>query len=105
PVAQDGIVYFSNTRGFVYALDAETGEYLARKKLEGKLAPAGPIIVNDTLFVGSQDSNVYAIPLSDFEMKKDSVEGGNKGVMGYSIGAAIIVILIITLLFVIRKRR
>src|SRR5699024_660067 len=26
PVAQDGIVYFSNTEGMVYALDAETGD-------------------------------------------------------------------------------
>lgn len=67
PVAQDGVVYFSNTKGYVYALDAETGEQIAEKELNGVLAPAGPIIMNDTLFVGSQDSNVYAVPLTDFE--------------------------------------
>lgn len=68
PVAQDGIVYFGNTKGFLYALDAETGELLDEMEVGGNLAPAGPIIVNDTIFVGSHDSNVYAIPLSDFDI-------------------------------------
>src|SRR5699024_1293761 len=39
PVAQDGIVFFSNTRGFVYALDAKTGEYLASEYC-GRFLPA-----------------------------------------------------------------
>lgn len=68
PVAQDGIVYFGNTKGFLYALDAETGELLDEMEVGGSLAPAGPIIMNDTIFVGSHDSNVYAIPLSDFDL-------------------------------------
>src|SRR5699024_10888564 len=74
PVPQDGTVYFSNTKGFVYALDAETGELVAEKELNGTLAPAGPVIVNDTLFVGSQDSNVYAVPLTDFEEVEQEIE-------------------------------
>ncbi len=69
PVAQDGIVYFGNTKGFIYALDAQSGELLDEMEVGGILSPAGPIIINDTLFVGSQDSNVYAIPLSDFDIE------------------------------------
>lgn len=67
PVAKDDVVYFSNVKGFVHALDAETGEHLDKKELGGTLAPSGPIIINDTLIIGSQDSNVYAVPLDEFE--------------------------------------
>lgn len=67
PVAQDGVVYFSNKAGSVVGMDIETGEKVREKELGGTLAPSGPIIVNDTLIVGSQDHNVYVAPLSDFE--------------------------------------
>lgn len=50
PVAQDGKVYFSNTKGMVYALNAETGKVVGKKELNGKLAPSGPIIINDTVY-------------------------------------------------------
>lgn len=65
PVAQDNTVYFSNVEGIVYAMDAETGEVVGEKELGGTLAPAGPVIINDTLFIGSQDSKVYAVSLED----------------------------------------
>ncbi|MXQ49699.1 PQQ-binding-like beta-propeller repeat protein [Salinicoccus hispanicus] len=67
PVAYDGIVYFSNTEGRVIGMDIQSGEPVKEMTLGGTLAPSGPIIVNDTLFVGSQDGNVYIVPLSDFE--------------------------------------
>lgn len=71
PVAKNGIVYFSNVEGQVVGMDAETGEPVKEKVLGGTLAPAGPIIVNDTLFVGSQDSYVYVVPLNDFADAKE----------------------------------
>ncbi|WP_052158743.1 PQQ-binding-like beta-propeller repeat protein [Halobacillus sp. BBL2006] len=71
PVAADGTVYFSNAKGFVHAMDAASGEELGRKKLGGTLAPSGPIIVNDTLIVGSQDSHVYALPTGEIKNSKD----------------------------------
>jgi len=118
PVAQDGTVYFSNTKGFVYALDAETGEVVAEKELNGTLAPAGPIIVNDTLFVGSQDSNVYAVPLTDFEeieqkTEEDSLVGsdedvannGDDSIMKYVIVGVLAVVLIIILILAAKRRK
>lgn len=72
PVAKDDVVYFSNVKGFVYALDVDSGHLIGEVELNGTLAPAGPIIVNDTMFIGSQDTNVYAVPLSDFEVEKDT---------------------------------
>ncbi|MFG6147959.1 PQQ-binding-like beta-propeller repeat protein [Halobacillus sp. B23F22_1] len=57
PVAKDNVVYFGNTKGLVQALDAESGEKQGELELGGTLAPSGPIIMNDTLIIGSPDSN------------------------------------------------
>ncbi|GGF31029.1 hypothetical protein GCM10010954_32740 [Halobacillus andaensis] len=65
PVAKDDVVYFANTKGLVQALDAESGEKQGEIELGGTLAPSGPIIMNDTLMIGSQDSRVYAVPTED----------------------------------------
>src|SRR5699024_5656131 len=117
PVAQDGTVYFSNTKGFVYALDAETGELVAEKELNGTLAPAGPVIVNDTLFVGSQVSNVYAVPLTDFEevgqeIEEESLVGSDEdaanndgGIMKYIVVGGLAIVLIIVLILARKRRR
>ncbi|RKQ34307.1 PQQ-binding-like beta-propeller repeat protein [Oceanobacillus halophilus] len=108
PVAQDGVVYFSNTKGFVYALNSETGEKLGEVELEGKLAPAGPIIINDTLFVGSQDTNVYAVPLSDFGISKNFINSSDKEAtngINYVLLAIVAVIVIILGFFLYRKRK
>lgn len=67
PVAKDGIVYFANEEGAVVGMDMENGEKVKEKQLDGALAPAGPVIANDTMFVSSQDSYIYVVPLRDFE--------------------------------------
>jgi len=65
PVADKGVVYFTDTKGLVYAFNVENGELLGKKHLGGKLAPSGPVLMNDHLIVGSQDSNVYVLPTND----------------------------------------
>lgn len=65
PVIDGGVVYFGDTEGYLYALDASSGKLLRKLKFEGALAPAGPVIVNRNLYVGSQDGNVYSIPIKD----------------------------------------
>ena len=118
PVAQDGIVYFSNAEGFVYALNAETGEQLGEKELNGTLAPAGPVIINDTLFIGSQDSNVYAVPLTDFKEKQDDESGvvaaddindgePENGInkIQYVVLGVLVLLLAVVIYMMLRKRR
>src|SRR5699024_448524 len=117
PVAQDGTVYFSNTQGFVYALDAETGELVAVQELNGTLVPAGSVDVNDILFVGRQDSNVYAVPLTDFEevekeIDEDSLVGSDEdaanndgGIMKYIVVGGLAIVLIIVLILARKRRR
>src|SRR5699024_12184438 len=36
------------------------------------LSPAGPVIMNNTMFVGSQDSYVYSFPLKDITASEES---------------------------------
>lgn len=117
PVAQDGIVYFSNTKGYVYALDVETGEKIGEKKLNGKLAPSGPIIINDTMFIGSQDSNVYAFPLSEFSSsgeengevaaaeKTPSKDPNEKSSIGNYVIFVLLIIMLVGIALMLKKRK
>lgn len=65
PAVKDGLVFFGDAEGDLYVLEAETGALVSQTEVGGALLPGGPVIINETLFVGSQDSNVYAFPLSD----------------------------------------
>lgn len=59
PVAEGGTVYFATKAGEVLALDENTGEMTGKLELDGTLAPAGPVIVDDEyLVVPSQSHHV-----------------------------------------------
>lgn len=115
PVAKDGIVYFSNLEGFVYALDAETGEETGKVEVGQAIAPAGPVIINETMFMGSQDSYVYAVPLTDFEQNGEehkvltmtpSDEGFTKSdYIIYSILGVFLIGIIVILVINLRKSK
>lgn len=66
PVVMGESVYFSTAAGDVYRLDTNTGAITGILGLEGALAPAGPIIVDETLVVPSQSHHVYFTPLAEF---------------------------------------
>ncbi|MBN2872934.1 MAG: PQQ-binding-like beta-propeller repeat protein [Halothiobacillaceae bacterium] len=96
PAIADGLVFFGDTSGLLYVVNAENGEALKRRNgnhlptrdaLERKngpplpprkvggslsntkntaLAPAGPVVIGDTLFIGSQDGYVYRISIPDW---------------------------------------
>lgn len=79
PAVKDGVVYFGDTNGFLHAVEAESGEMLRRAdgreigklKLGGSknaaktvaLAPGGPVIINQDIYVGSQDGFVYRVSI------------------------------------------
>lgn len=105
PVADEGVVYFTDTKGLVYGFDSDAGELLGKKMLGGKLAPSGPILVNDHLMVGSQDTNVYSVPTERILKANDSVEEESNllsyitfiyvlPIVGFIVGIAIVVFLI-----------
>lgn len=78
PVADDGVVYFSDTRGLVYGFDPESGDLIGKKRLGGKLSPSGPVLVNDHLVIGSQDHHVYIEPTEEILEADDKPEEGEE---------------------------
>ncbi|GAA1345854.1 PQQ-binding-like beta-propeller repeat protein [Arthrobacter roseus] len=100
PVAKDGVVYFGNTDGEIHGLSAESGEEQGSHQLEGKLAPAGPIIVNNSVIVGSQDSNVYAFPLADA-----NGENAKALLVWGTIAVAVVLLIGLVALFLLRRQR
>lgn len=79
PAIKDGLVFFGDTKGYLYVLDADTGARVRRKsgyvvpklKIGGSvsaargvaLAPGGPVVINQNVFVGSQDGFVYSVSI------------------------------------------
>ncbi|SHE65305.1 Outer membrane protein assembly factor BamB, contains PQQ-like beta-propeller repeat [Modicisalibacter ilicicola DSM 19980] len=86
PAIIDGKVVFGDTAGFLHLLDAEKGQVpvcdsgrpVGKLKVGGStsnsqnaaLAPGGPVVVNRTVFVGSQDRFVHAVPLKMLECRE-----------------------------------
>ncbi|MGH8426423.1 MAG: PQQ-binding-like beta-propeller repeat protein [Gammaproteobacteria bacterium] len=82
PVVFDGNVFFGDTNGYLHVLDADTGARVRRAsgyvvpklKLGGSvsaspdvaLSPGGPVIINQNVFVGSQDGFVYSVSIPDW---------------------------------------
>jgi outer membrane protein assembly factor BamB len=60
PVIQGGFVAVADGQGYVHWLDAETGEFVARKRA-GKNAPAAaPLVVDDMLYLLDVDGKLTA---------------------------------------------
>ena len=119
PVAKDGTVFFSTTEGKLFALDAGTGQKQGEIQLsEEPLAPAGPIIVNDTLVVSSQDTNVYMLPISEVTAGDAGADSSNAaqasdasdagapwGWIGGGIGAVVIILVLAGVILMRKQRR
>jgi outer membrane protein assembly factor BamB len=60
PVVTEGMVYFGSGDGYLYALDAATGDLRWQFKT-GDVVHASPAYVNGVVFVGSWDSYFYAV--------------------------------------------
>jgi parallel beta-helix repeat protein len=60
PAVADGRVFFGLDNGYIYALDASTGDLIWSCKTGGAVQ-SSPAISNGLLFVGSNDGYLYAI--------------------------------------------
>ncbi len=61
-VARDGVVYFGDLSGHLWAVDAATGRTIGEMATAFHFNVGSPIIVNDSLIDGSQEG-VIAVPL------------------------------------------
>lgn len=70
-VAADGVIYFGDLSGYLWALKETTGRVLASKKMDLSFAVGSPIIVGRTLVIGSTSGRVIALPLNDIRSAHD----------------------------------
>lgn len=64
PTVRDGVVYFSDLSGGLYAVDAASGAQKWRVT-PGGLLRASPAIAGDLLFIGDKDGRLHARRLAD----------------------------------------
>ncbi|HVR46199.1 MAG TPA: PQQ-binding-like beta-propeller repeat protein [Candidatus Binatia bacterium] len=68
----DGVVYFGDFGGYLWALDAKTGHVVGDKLMKTPFNVGSPIVVGKTLVIGSDSGAVIAIPLEDIRNSHDS---------------------------------
>jgi outer membrane protein assembly factor BamB len=62
PAYADGVVYFGDSAGFVYAVDLETQAVKPGWPFEvGEAIWASPLVVGDRVYVACMDHNIYAL--------------------------------------------
>ncbi len=63
-VATAGRVFFGDLGGYLWSVDAQTGAVIGKKKMQDGFNVGSPIIVGQTLIIGSKTGYVFAVPLS-----------------------------------------
>ena len=70
-VAIDGVLYFGDLKGYLWALDEASGKVLGSKKMGTPFNVGSPIVVGRTLVIGSTTGRVTALPLDDIRSAHD----------------------------------
>ena len=60
PVVVDGVIYFGSQDGYVYALEASSGEERWRFRTSGDVTGSAAV-ADGVVYIGSRDSNLYAL--------------------------------------------
>lgn len=71
-VEVDGTIYFGDLGGYLWALDATTGRVIGDKQMRTPFNVGSPIVVGETLIIGSDSGSIIAIPLEDIRNAHDS---------------------------------
>jgi len=61
PALDNGVIYFADVAGTVYALEAETGREVWAPVKPGGQMRARPALAGDLLYVGDRDGNLFAL--------------------------------------------
>jgi parallel beta-helix repeat protein len=109
PAVADGKVFFGLDNGYIYALDASTGDTVWNYKTDGPVQ-SSPAISNGLLFVGSDDGYLYAlghseVPFPDGESQEGESFPTNLLVMLAVLITAILVGSGLGLLFYLIKKK
>lgn len=70
-VEVDGIVYFGDLSGYLWAVDAKTGRVVGDKLMQARFNVGSPIVYGKTLIIGSDAGSVIAVPLRTIRTSHD----------------------------------
>jgi outer membrane protein assembly factor BamB len=70
-VGADGVIYFGDLTGYLWALDAKTGAVIGDRLMPDGFNVGSPIVVGHTLIIGSKTGSVYALPLTTIRSSHD----------------------------------
>jgi outer membrane protein assembly factor BamB len=73
-VLRDGVLYFGDLGGKLWAVDANSGRAIGSLQTDLKFNVGSPIVLNDSLIDGSAEGPVIAVPLSNIRASQP-VEG------------------------------
>jgi outer membrane protein assembly factor BamB len=71
-VAVDGVVYFGDLGGYLWAVDAKSGRVVGDKFMHTAFNVGSPIVVGQTLVIGSDSGSVIAVPLESIRTSHDT---------------------------------
>ena len=71
-VDDNGILYFGDLAGYLWAVNDKTGAVIGSKNMHTAFNVGSPIVAGQTLIIGSKDGIVEAMPLRDILAAHDS---------------------------------
>ncbi len=71
-VASDGVLYFGDLQGYLWALDAASGKVIGVRKTATSYNVGSPIIVGGSLVLGSNTGSVVSLPLTFVRAAQDA---------------------------------
>lgn len=71
-VAKEGVIYFADLSGYIWALDERTGRIIGSKHFNTSFNVGSPIIAGKTLIIGSNTGQIIATPLASIRSAKDT---------------------------------
>jgi outer membrane protein assembly factor BamB len=67
----DGVIYFGDSKGYLWALSAKSGVVIGDKLMGSGFNVGSPIVIGRTLIIGSTIGTVYALPLATIRSSHD----------------------------------
>jgi outer membrane protein assembly factor BamB len=71
-VYKDGVLYFGDLAGYLWAVNARTGKPIGVKKMPVRFSVSSPIVAGETLIVGCRGGSVIAVPLDQIRSSHDA---------------------------------
>jgi outer membrane protein assembly factor BamB len=69
-VVRDGVLYFGDLKGTLWAVDAASGRAIGSIQTDVSFNVGSPIVLNDSLVIGSAQGPVLAVPLADIRASR-----------------------------------